>query len=308
MPAIRMILEAACGTAVGARPDGARPPPPSRRRHRRCCAGRDESTADVLRSFFDDDAIIGPAAMSGPMVWGISPETPGTGLGALGTGDASRRPGRTADRWQRRGAAYALRSAFEAAGGEVRTKSVVDSIRCEGDRVRGVGLVDGTEIDAPIVVSACNPHDTFLRWLKNPPATARDLVRRWADVPHAEGYESKLDVDRRCRVPRLRRLRSPLGPTTMIAPGLADIDRGAALMARGPGARPAGHARQRPEPARPDDGARRPSRVQPRSPVHPVLASSGGWPDSPEPRRWLEAVAGVAASRASSTRSSIGGR
>ena len=71
---------------------------------------------------------------------------------------------------------------------------MVDSIRCEGDRVRGVGLVDGTEIDAPIVVSACNPHDTFLRWLKNPPATARDLVRRWADVPHAEGYESKLDV------------------------------------------------------------------------------------------------------------------
>ena len=41
------------------------------------------SAADVLRSFFSDDAITGPGALTGPMVWGISPETPGTGLGAL---------------------------------------------------------------------------------------------------------------------------------------------------------------------------------------------------------------------------------
>ena len=34
-----------------------------------------------------------------------------------------------------------------------------------------VALEDGTEITARVVVSACNPHDTFLRWLRNPPRT-----------------------------------------------------------------------------------------------------------------------------------------
>ena len=41
------------------------------------------SAADILRSFFDDEAILGPALATGPVVWGVSPEAPGTGLGAL---------------------------------------------------------------------------------------------------------------------------------------------------------------------------------------------------------------------------------
>ena len=40
------------------------------------------SAADVMRQFFDDEAVIGPAMVEGPVVWGLSPETPGTGLGA----------------------------------------------------------------------------------------------------------------------------------------------------------------------------------------------------------------------------------
>ena len=36
-----------------------------------------------MRSYFTHDAVSGPAAGGGPMVWGISPEQPGTGLGAL---------------------------------------------------------------------------------------------------------------------------------------------------------------------------------------------------------------------------------
>ena len=286
MPAIRMIFEAAAE-------------PPSVRgltslALRRRLAGTPtllrwsrRSTADVLRSFFDDDAISGPAAMSGPMVWGISPEAPGTGLGALGTG--MRHVARVGRPIGGSGEVpRALRSAFEAAGGEVRTKSVVDSIRCEGDRVRGVGLVDGTEIDAPIVVSACNPHDTFLRWLKNPPATARDLVRRWADVPHAEGYESKLDVIVDA-VPRLRGSDRTLGPTTMIAPGLADIDRGAALMAEGRVLDRPGMLVNVPsllDPTMAPAGRH----VFSLEALFTPFSVVGGWADSPEPWRWLEAV------------------
>lgn len=41
------------------------------------------SAADVMRQFFENEAIIGPAMVEGPVVWGLSPETPGTGLGAI---------------------------------------------------------------------------------------------------------------------------------------------------------------------------------------------------------------------------------
>src|SRR5205085_2758482 len=41
------------------------------------------SAADVMREFFTTDALQGPAMVAGPMVWGISPETKGSGLGAL---------------------------------------------------------------------------------------------------------------------------------------------------------------------------------------------------------------------------------
>jgi hypothetical protein len=41
------------------------------------------SVGDVLRSFFSTSAFLGPAVATGPAVWGLSPETPGTGLGAI---------------------------------------------------------------------------------------------------------------------------------------------------------------------------------------------------------------------------------
>jgi hypothetical protein len=41
------------------------------------------SAADVMREFFTTDALQGPGMLVGPMVWGISPEFKGSGLGAL---------------------------------------------------------------------------------------------------------------------------------------------------------------------------------------------------------------------------------
>ena len=125
----------------------------------------------MLRSYFDEEAIMGPAALTGPMVWGITPEMPGSGLGALThamrhVATVGRPIGGSGQ------VAATLLAAFEAAGGTLRTKSPVDTIMCSGEQVSGIALVDGTEITAPIVVSACNPHDTFLRWLKHPPSSA----------------------------------------------------------------------------------------------------------------------------------------
>ena len=97
------------------------------------------SAADVMRSFFDTEALRGPALAAGPMVWGISPELPGTGLGALTyamrhVGDVGRPVGgsgavpetlRARVRVVRRPAA--------------RRRAAVEAISCDGHRrVRGV--------------------------------------------------------------------------------------------------------------------------------------------------------------------------
>jgi phytoene dehydrogenase-like protein len=287
MPAVRMIFEAA-----------AQPPTVAgltKLALRRRFSGAStlmrwsrRSAADVLRSFFDEDAILGPAALTGPMVWGITPEMPGSGLGALthamrNVAKVGRPVGGSGQ------VPAALLAAFEAAGGVLRTKSPVDTIMCSGDRVSGIALVDGTEITAPIVVSACNPHDTFLRWLKHPPASAHDLVRRWSNVRHDEGYESKIDAVLSAP-PVLRGFDRPLGPTSAIAPTLADIDRGAALMAQGGILDQPGLLVNVPsllDPTMAPDGRH----VLSLEALYTPFGFRGGWTDPAEPRRWLEQFA-----------------
>ncbi|MFT6763202.1 MAG: beta-carotene ketolase (CrtO type), partial [Candidatus Aldehydirespiratoraceae bacterium] len=230
MPAVRMIFEAAT-----------EPPTPKSLTQlalRRRLAGSStllrwsrRSAADVFRSYFESEMIRGPGAVTGPMVWGISPESKGSGLGALT--HAMRHVARVGRPVGGSGQVpLALRSAFEAAGGTVLTDTRVTEICCTDDRVSGVRLSDGSVISAPVVVSACNPHDTFLRWLKTPPASARKLIDRWRKVPHADGYESKLDVVL-SEAPQLRNTDRTLGPTTVIAPSLASIHAGWEQMSAG---------------------------------------------------------------------------
>ncbi|MGB0112709.1 MAG: NAD(P)/FAD-dependent oxidoreductase [Ilumatobacteraceae bacterium] len=247
-----------------------------------------KSAADVLRSYFDDDAFLGPAALAGPMVWGISPETPNTGLGALAlamrhVATVGRPVGGSGQ------VPMTILAAFEHAGGTLQTSAPVDTILCTDTAVRGVALVDGTEITAPVVVSACNPHDTFLKWLRNPPSSAADLVRRWSTIPHDDGYESKIDAVLSAP-PILRAFGSPVGATISIAPGLDDIDRGARLMADG-------HVLERPgmlvntptviDPTLAPEGRH----VLSLEVLYTPYGLPGGWSGSPEPRRWLESFA-----------------
>ncbi|HSL73470.1 MAG TPA: NAD(P)/FAD-dependent oxidoreductase [Ilumatobacteraceae bacterium] len=289
MPAIRMVFEAAAepptvtGLTRMALRRRLRGAPTLMRWSRR-------SAADVLRSYFTDDAVTGPGALIGPMVWGISPETPGTGLGALP--HAMRHVGRLGRPVGGSGQVpLAILAAFEAAGGTLRTKSPVDTITCEADRVSGVALVDGTEITAPVVVSACNPHDTFLKWLRHPPSSASDLVRRWSNARHDEGYESKIDAVLSAP-PVLRGFDRPLGPTTAIAPGLAEIHRGAGLIAQGRVMDRPGMLVNVPtalDPSMAPEGRH----VFSLEAIYTPFGLRGGWPDSDEPRRWLEAFAAL---------------
>lgn len=254
------------------------------------------SAADVMREFFDADEVISPAMVEGPVVWGLSPETPGTGLGALGY--ALRHATRLGRPIGGSGALpNSILSSFLAAGGLLRTRAKVTGVLCEGSRVRAVQTNDGATLTARVVVSACDPRRTIVQWLKNPPARASALVQRWNETADAEGYESKIDavLD---KAPIMRGLGGPegtrpLASTVVIAPSTAELHRGAQMLREG--------------------------RIMPRlallancpTVVDPTLAPPGnhvfslealftpysfveGWPNNGEAARWLDQFATVA--------------
>jgi phytoene dehydrogenase-like protein len=123
------------------------------------------SVADFLRQWFSHPRVL--VAISGGGVIGAwaGPETPGTAYVLL-----HHRVGETAGRRGQWGVVHggmgALAEAIAAsarwAGAEIRTGAPVAAIRADGGRVRGVTLDDGTEIDAPIVLSGVHPRTALL--------------------------------------------------------------------------------------------------------------------------------------------------
>jgi phytoene dehydrogenase-like protein len=252
------------------------------------------SVGSVLRDFFREDAIMAPAVVVGPAVWGLSPDTAGTGLGALTyamkhvatVGRPVGGSGAVPD---------AVRRALEAAGGTVRTGAAVTAVECEGDGVRGVRLTDGSTIEAPVIVSACDPRATFVSWLHHPPAAATPLIDRWEARPQLDGYESKLDAVI-STLPAYEQLDpavperlgfEPLHATAIVAPPLDEMAAAHRLM---------GEGRVAP---RPMFFANIPSVLDPSLRVdgHHVFSLEtlytpyhleGGWRTSGEPQRWLE--------------------
>ena len=255
------------------------------------------TVAEVLRTFFRSDAVAAPAIVAGPAVWGLSPSTPRTGLGAISY--ALKHVGQIGRPVGGSGALPdAVRAAFEAAGGRVRTDATVATIRCDGDRVRAVTLADGTELAAPIVVAACDPRTALVEWLRDPPASARGLVDRWRRTPVIDGYESKLDAVvaaapeyQQADATVVRQLGyDPLVATTMVTPSIAAIETAHRLLQRGSVV------------DQPMLYANVPSALDPTMRVGEDHVFSlevlftpyelpGGWPESREPDRWLERYA-----------------
>jgi beta-carotene ketolase (CrtO type) len=257
------------------------------------------SAADVMRSFFDTEALRAPGLAVGPMVWGITPEMPGSGLGALTY--AMRHAVEVGRPVGGSGALpEALLAAFTSANGELRTSARVSSIVCDGTGVTGVRLADGTEIRSNVVVSACDPHRTFVEWLTNAPTQADDLIRRWQTVPHSQGYESKIDAVV-TEVPRLLATDHPafadLGAdpaacTAVIAPSLADMDRGSQLMHGGQILDRPGLLVNVPSVADPSM-APEGQHVLSVEAIYTPYNFTGGWDSDAEPRRWLEQYASL---------------
>ena len=256
------------------------------------------TAADVLRSFFSREVVMGPAGTTGPAVWGLSPFTPHTGLGALTY--AMKHAGRVGRPVGGSGAVpTSVLRAFSAAGGTVRTGARVTGIVCEDDHVRGVELADGTLVEAPLVVSACDPRETFVRWLRGAPASAGPMIERWRAAEVEDGYESKVDAII-STLPRFRSLDlaqfSQLGVdepaicTTIVAPPLAEMAAAHRLIDRGKVAdRPMFFVNI---PSVIDETMRvGDAHVLSLETLYTPYALQGGWEQSNEPERWLQRFA-----------------
>ena len=260
------------------------------------------STEAVLRSFFLEDALVAPGGVVGPVIGGLAPSTPGTGLGALGYAVRHLvRVGRPAGGSGALPAAIA--AAVKAAGGTVRTSTRVEAIRADRSRVRGVRLEGGAELEAGAVVVACDPRRALVEWLREPPAGAEPLVERWRAQTPGDGYQSKVDAVL-SEPPQYAALDGdlaerlgvdePLLPSAIVAPGGSALDNAADAMRAGRVARRPPAIVNVPSVADPAMRARDGQHVLSLEVLFTPYALAGGWAGSAEPERWLGALAGLA--------------
>ena len=261
------------------------------------------SALDVLRSYFDDEALVMPGISNGPTVWGAPPDRPGTGL--AGSLYAMRHMVKTGRPVGGSGALTdALAASFAAAGGRLSCGTAVSGLLTDGQRVRGVSLADGTEVSAAAVVTACDPASVASQWLSEPGArAARRFVDRARSQAPGEGYQSKIDavITDLPRYPALEGSalldlfegRDPNESSFVISPTAAELDEAHRL-------RGLGRVAERPTmmanvPSVLDSSMR--SRDG-----HHVLSLEalftpydveGGWEGSAEPARWLEVWSGL---------------
>lgn len=260
------------------------------------------SLEEVLRSYFTTEALITPAAVTGPAVSGRPPGAGGSGLAALGYAlrhlvPAGRPVGGSG------GLTDALERALTDAGGAVRTSAHVEDVLVERGRARGVSLVGGEEVLARGVVIACDPRVPGVRWLGGaPPEAAR--LERWRARTGQDGYQSKIDAIlsgvpryRAVDVEAARRLgvEEPLAPTTVVAPDLAALSDAHRAMTEGRVAARPPHLVNLPsviDPSlRPADG----EHVLSLESLFTPYALHGTWSGRAEPERWLEGFATLVA-------------
>jgi len=84
-----------------------------------------------------------------------------------------------------------LARAFESFGGTIQTDAGVESVIYENGKAIGVRLIDSTQLNAPIVVSALDPRRTFMQ-LVDPNDLPADLVQAIRDFKF-QGTASKVN-------------------------------------------------------------------------------------------------------------------
>lgn len=136
------------------------------------------SAADWLDDYFVHEGVKGYHASSSIIGSKVGPMSPGSGLVLLfhKMGEHDGHLGSWAfHKGGNGGFTQVLARAAEAFGAEIRLEAPVTAVLTEGERAVGVALEDGTELRAPIVVSALDPRRTFLE-LVDPRGLPGELV------------------------------------------------------------------------------------------------------------------------------------
>ncbi len=136
------------------------------------------SAADWINDYFEHDAVAGYHASSSIIGSKLAPMSPGSGLVLLfhKLGEHDGHLGSWAfHKGGNGGFTQVLGRAAEAFGAEIRLDSAVSSVITRDGKAVGVALRDGTELHAPVVVSALDPRHTFLD-LVDPRQLPDDLV------------------------------------------------------------------------------------------------------------------------------------
>jgi len=255
------------------------------------------SAAEVLRDYFTSEALLGPVATTGPGVWGLPPQAPGSGFGRAGLRaappDAHGPPGRRLGRAHRRPGWCGARRRREHPHRRTRRRNPVLGRARGRRRARRRRAHRG---------AAGRRRGRSSHAVRRPPrrhvacrATAPDAL---AQPRGREGCERKIDaiID---VLPRARgideeHLRTlgiddPLVPTAVVAPTLAGIAE--AQAAAGAGGRPTADPEQRPLHPRSVDGPSGGAHVFSLEVLFTPYRLAGGWAGSTEPERWLAAFA-----------------
>ena len=136
------------------------------------------SAADWLDDYFENEAVKGFHASSSIIGSKVGPMSPGSGLVLLfhKMGQHDGHLGAWAfHKGGNGGFTQVLARAAEAFGAEIRLEAPVTGVLTKDGQARGVVLEDGTELHAPVVVSALDPRRTFLE-LVEPRELPDDLV------------------------------------------------------------------------------------------------------------------------------------
>jgi phytoene dehydrogenase-like protein len=142
------------------------------------------SAADFLDDYFESDILKGYLASSSIIGTKVGPRSQGSGLvllyHLLGEHDG------VMGAWSfhkggNGGFTQVLARAARTLGAEIRLESPVATVITKDGRATGVALEDGTELHAPVVVSALDPRRTFTELVdpRELPSDLVDAIRRY---------------------------------------------------------------------------------------------------------------------------------
>jgi phytoene dehydrogenase-like protein len=187
--------------------------------------------ADLVTDAFETDALRAAIAHRGVMYSSMSPASPGTTallLAEIAGSDGGVAGQAVFARGGPGALSAALADAARAVGAEIRTGTDVVAVRDRDERVAGVALATGEEIDATIVASGIDPRRTFLKLLD--PATLGPRLAWRAGNIRIGGTIAKVNLAL-AAMPRfsavapledgIRRLRGRIS----LAPGLDALER-----------------------------------------------------------------------------------